>query len=635
MFFGLATAGFTLVGCSTDDNIDVSDVDTTLGIGTDAGFSIPAGNSDPIEVINLFELDGSDCIDTIPGGEYRFFKDDKNIEATNVKIDPVTVNLSTGNIQSIEFKLPIISSYTAAPSRSQVMKRAKQQRNFTQTITAFNFAESNLTGSIRELKKVEIDDLPFSLTLTFSNDLKGILNSFSGLSLELPSYLDIKNNKIQVRNGGSWQEYSVDANGKILLTNIGTNANLELKGNIVGMDFTTAPSTSIVNSTTYRRELTFASSADYKQDLSKVIFDGFIDVEVDYHDNDLTFDTDNPTDVIAKLGGKTDDDFKIQAAFTIGDDSQKITFRDATGRFYPNIDLTINPVNITDIPDFLTKDGVKIDLDDIYLTLDVVSTLPIVGKVDAHLTPIIKGVKKSQISVNGLTVDKNATSKILISRKNNSSKAGYTDYHWFGDAAGSGDLGNLLTEIPDKIEFDCEASADSNVVSTVYLNKDYTIKPAYEISAPLALRKGSCIVYNDKADEWNKDLNDNDIDLNGDTYLMVEADVVNNTPLDLEIDTPEPIGINESSISEVKVEMQENGKNITTLSIKKGLTTKMHLKISTTGDGLKKLDGIKYAVRAKGADDGTTEALNGRKHTIQLNNIVGTLKGKATYNPDK
>ena len=61
----------------------------------------------------------------------------------------------------------------------------------------------------------------------------------------------------------------------------------------------------------------------------------------------------------------------------------------------------------------------------------------------------------------------------------------------------------------------------------------------------------------------------------------------------------------------------------------------MTLTITTTGDGLKKLDGIKYAVKAKAAKDGTVQTLNGRTHTIQLKNMTAKIDGKMTIDLDK
>ena len=626
--------GLLLAGCSTDDSIDVGEVDTLLGVGTD-GFSIPAGGSEPISIINLFKIDDSDCIDTIPGGDYQFFKKGDDIDATNVKIDPVSISLDNNNINEIEFIIPIVSQYISNNSRGtrNVKRIAGEPISFKQSITTFDFSQSNLTGAIRKILKAEVDPIPFSLKETFSDGLKDILTEFQDMELELPAFFEIENNKILIRNGASWIERPI-VDGKISLNGIKTAYPLELKGNIVSVDFNKPEQSS---SDGKKQVLKFKPSNDYKKDLAEVIINGFVHINVTYDEDKLTFDPSVISDVIAKLSGKTDADFKINSAFTIGKPGNpKMELRDVEGRFYPNIDLNIDPIDIKDIPDFLTKDGVEIDLEDILLTLDVKSTLPIAGKVDAKLTPYVNGVVKEPIMVNNIKINSNAESKVLISRKDNTSKAGYTDYHWSADPDGSGDVGNLLTNIPNKIEFHCEAVADSNVVSTIYLNREYSIKPSYDIKAPLALKGKSCIVYDDSTNDWNKDLKDNDIDLDGETYLMIEGEVVNNTPLDLSFNAPTPLGVGGSIISTVKVQIVDgNGNEIPSLEIISQQTNKLRLKLSTTGNGLKELDGVSYAVKAKAAASGAVTTLNGRTHTIQIKDIVGTLKGKIVIDPDK
>ena len=410
----LVAGGLMMAGCSTDDGIDVGEVDTLLGVGTN-GFTIPGGGSDPIQLINIFKIDDSDCIDTIFGGNYRFYKDDDGIDATAVKIDPVSVDLDANKIQTYKFVVPIASTHNA---REVNMRRAIY--NFNKTITTFDFTENNLTGAIRELQNAEIDPV---------------------------------HNEVRVKMNGEGEVSMPVTNGKIHITDIKTGSDLIITGNIVAMDFTKAKKTF----GTDIQELKFNASTNFKQDLAQVIIKGLVFIDVKYDENDLA------DDIITQIIGKSDDDFYISSVFTLGEGYKpKMEFRDVTGRFFPDIDLSIDPVKITDIPDFLTKDGVNIDLADLFLELGVTSTMPLPGTVNVKMTPIIDKYKKASIVVNGIKINKNSKSKVLISRKDNrASKSGYTDYHWKGDADGSGDIGNLLTNIPDEIEFDCDAKADS------------------------------------------------------------------------------------------------------------------------------------------------------------------------------
>ena len=608
----LVAGGLMMAGCSTDDGIDVGEVDTLLGVGTN-GFTIPGGGSDPIQLINIFKIDDSDCIDTIFGGNYRFYKDDDGIDATDVKIDPVSVDLDANKIQTYKFVVPIASTHNA---REVNMRRAIY--NFNKTITTFDFTENNLTGAIRELQNAEIDPVPFKLTEQFSNALANALGKFTDLELELPDFFSFENNEVRVKMNGEGEVSMPVTNGKIHITDIKTGSDLIITGNIVAMDFTKAKKTF----GTDIQELKFNAAANFKQDLAQVIIKGLVFIDVKYDENDLA------DDIMTQIIGKSDDDFYISSVFTLGEGYKpKMEFRDVTGRFFPDIDLSIDPVKITDIPDFLTKDGVNIDLADLFLELGVTSTMPLPGTVSVKMTPVIDKSKRASIVVNGIKINKNSKSKVLISRKDNrASKSGYTDYHWKGDADGSGDIGNLLTNIPDEIEFDCDAKADSANFYKVYLNKNYSIQPTYFIEAPLSLNDGSCIVYDDSTDDWNKDLNDNDVDLDGTSTLTIEGEIINNTPLVLEIDKPTPMGVGGTDISSIV------NINMTKVSVSPNTSSKITMVVTTTGDGLKKLDGIKYSVYAK--SNGDTTPLNGRKHTIQIKGMKATLNGKININLD-
>ena len=608
----LVAGGLMMAGCSTDDGIDVGEVDTLLGVGTN-GFTIPGGGSDPIQLINIFKIDDSDCIDTIFGGNYRFYKDDDGIDATDVKIDPVSVDLDANKIQTYKFVVPIASTHNA---REVNMRRAVY--NFNKTITTFDFTENNLTGAIRELQNAEIAPVPFKLTEQFSNALANALGKFTELDLELPDFFSFENNEVRVKMNGEGEVSMPVTDGKIHITEIKTGSDLIITGNIVAMDFTKAKKTF----GTDIQELKFNASTNFKQDLAQVIIKGLVFIDVKYDENDLA------DDIITQIIGKSDDDFYISSVFTLGEGYKpKMEFRDVTGRFFPDIDLSIDPVKITDIPDFLTKDGVKVDLADLFLTLGVTSTMPLPGTVSVKMTPVIDKSKRASIVVNGIKINKNSKSKVLISRKDNrASKSGYTDYHWKGDADGSGDIGNLLTNIPDEIEFDCDAKADSANFYKVYLNKNYSIQPTYFIEAPLSLNDGSCIVYDDSTDDWNKDLNDNDVDLDGTSTLTIEGEIINNTPLVLEIDKPTPMGVGGTDISSIV------NINMTKVSVSPNTSSKITMVVTTTGDGLKKLDGIKYSVYAK--SNGDTTPLNGRKHTIQIKGMKATLNGKININLD-
>ena len=63
--------GLTLAGCSTDDSIDVGDVDTTIGVKLN-NFTVPLGQAEKITLGDVLDLKDDDCISTNANGDYEF-----------------------------------------------------------------------------------------------------------------------------------------------------------------------------------------------------------------------------------------------------------------------------------------------------------------------------------------------------------------------------------------------------------------------------------------------------------------------------------------------------------------------------------------------------------------------------------
>lgn len=633
-----------LIGCSNDKDIDLGEIDTTMGVGT-KGFGIPVGSTNMIPLIDLLKIDDSDCIDTLANGDYRFYKQGDDIEETKVKVNPVSVDLPDDGIENLEFTIPHTAFLPASAARP--LRRAEQVQ-LSKTITAFNYDQGDLSGDIKKLTEATVENVPFKLSIWFSDDLKGLLKKFQNLKLELPKYLEFVGNKLTYTNGTINNKAISVIESTLEIPNITTATDLTLQGYVKGLNFATADEVKTEEDGNKRyRNLKYIRTKVGDDYTGAIDMDGFIDIVIDFSTDgsNIKVDLTDPT-ILTDLPNKK---FTINSKFEFGDkQTNAIVLKEVKGQFDPDIDLKIDPVKISNIPEFLTRDGVTLDFDDLLLTFEVESQLPITGVIgSAKLTPILKGVRQQPVEVKNVAIDRGKTTKVLISRKNNkATKPGYSLYRWSGDTEGTGDIGTLLTNIPDEIEFEIDAHAKDGEEVTIELGKEYTLKPKYFIEAPLALRSGSQIVYEDDAKDWNKDLKDNDIDLDGDTYVMIEGELINNTPLNLELKTPEPRGVNGQKISDVQtVIYDEKGNIVPTLSIQAGKPYPLKIKVTTSDEGLKVLDGIHYHVAAKpmAAAPGKAPVLNsgnqpgtaGKPHQLQIKDLKVTLNGKVTINPDK
>ena len=96
-FITLAACAMVLTGCSTDDGIDLGDIDTNIGIGSD-GFTLPGSSTNYIKLQDVLDLKDDGVVNILENGDYQFQKSD-DISSANPKV------------KQIEFTSPITESY--------------------------------------------------------------------------------------------------------------------------------------------------------------------------------------------------------------------------------------------------------------------------------------------------------------------------------------------------------------------------------------------------------------------------------------------------------------------------------------------------------------------------------------------
>lgn len=83
--------GLMLTGYScTDSNFDLSDIDTTIGIGGDS-LAIPVSSTEDIKLDDILELDNSDLISTEANGDYVFKKEGEAVTPARPQVDKVVI----------------------------------------------------------------------------------------------------------------------------------------------------------------------------------------------------------------------------------------------------------------------------------------------------------------------------------------------------------------------------------------------------------------------------------------------------------------------------------------------------------------------------------------------------------------
>ena len=617
--------GLTLAGCSTDDSIDVGDVDTTIGVKLD-NFTVPLGKTEDISIEDLLELNDDDCIQfikedasgkyiTINGkkiilnsgntGDYIFYKQGDDVEAAEPEVDKVKFEMdgTRGGDFGYSFYLPEIPAIAATtgydiPAQEQTIKTFAFSGTKDEMVLSLTHASANTT---------------VNFGLNFSSLKNAGVDYVKLIEFELPDYMEMEltSGLTGLGEGSGWNQ----ATHKLTLKHVPTTSARTISMKLTGL-------------TNFKKNMSEVANPakDNYLLLNKTNLDmqGNVNMKMELSLNDIHLPT-------------TEGTYSVVANVSLGN---TIEITEATGYFNPDIDIDdIGDIEIgDDVPDFLKdKDGkgdVDLTLSNPNITLSVESNIDAKGLIDATMTAYYKDKAPKTMTLNNIVVNPHkgatgtTTSVIYICRKNEGAPAGATVIVKDG-SDGDLDIAQLLNEIPDKIKFTCSAKADETVKSSIKLGTKYKIKPAYSFSAPLALEAGSKIVYEDKADGFYEDIEDNDIDFRGKADLVITGKVTNNSPLDLEL-VPTAVDVNGNPLNGIKLESVNK--------IKSNLTDKTpsELKVLLTKDAnvnLKdvKFDGIKFKAKATSANATT---LNKDKHSIRIEDLKVSINSEVSIDAD-
>ena len=574
----LSIGSFT--GC-IDNDYDLDGVDMTIGIGN-GEFLLPSCSTDSIRLSEVLELNESKTVVEKNNGDYYYLQDGNNVSPTHTKVDKITVVKHRGESQDFSFS---VANYL-----HQSGKRTKTTNipvDFNQKQVVYSFAyKGSIPNEVEELIVANTDG-KITINTSFSPEVQKFVPVIAELSLELPSFLTIENvnSKLEHTQNGS----------KLVFKNVSTASNLKVDFTIGKIDFK-KKSSPLGSLSTSNRNLSMNA-----------------DIQMGIKINNIA------------LGSSIDgaDKCKITADMIINND---LVIEKVRGKFNPSIELDdLGSTDVTGIPDFLTNDGVVIDIDNPQIILNLESNLDVPGFIGGTLTAVKNGQKTANITIPEVKVLANATSKICICRnKSKVNQAAYTE------VVEVPNLSTVLNPIPDHINFAGHARADKTVEADFVLGKQYTIKPSYRIEAPLAFGENARIVYTDSFDDFNSDIKD--IEVKDNTYIEFSGDIESKIPAYLNASAV-AIDINGNEMPESEVKVAVDGEIKASADGKTPAVSTLKITMKPTKSALKKLDGLKFTVSGsakseKNAESVVGQTLNAKHHTLIIKNIKIKLVGQ-------
>ena len=636
----MLTCTGVLVGCSTDENIDLGEIDSTIGIGS-TDFTLPGGSTKKTKLGDLLELKDNGVIDTLKRDSSGYHRGDYQF----VKAD--TVKTATPKVKQVSFGSPVIPpspAFTIEITNEMALIAGTVNPGDLPLITipekeikAFNFSNTGEKAVISLTHATVEDNIVLDLNVAEINE--ALTNAT--FELKFPDFVEAK-----IRNAND-NAITFDNNTHTLkLDNVNLSEDkhvvLQMTG-LTNFKKTKAP--------------TDTDESDYllvNQDVIEL--NGHIKMA-------MIFDPGYLRPGIT-AGTKT-----ISSNIDLGNEI-KITH--AEGYFDPEINIDPTSTGLGDIPDFLEDNRVNINIYNPSIKFEAKNNIDVEAILNGRLTAKYKDGTKRRLVIPNITMDAApnntvVTTTVVLCRYKPAVQVPGTKYIELNGTTVSNakdtlivqDISKLLNKIPDSLYIDFSAKANTSKLGKIDLYAPqydgdsneiteypksqfgcgYEIKPKYDFTSMLELEKGSTIVYNDTLNDLNKDLKDNKIDFYKDGYIMIMADLDNYTPLDMHIQNPKVVGVKDANgiahpISSASVSIVDENGNILPggLTIyKKGdpRNRKFCLKLSGS---LEEVDGIVYEVEASVTQD-TPETLNATRHNIQLCNMAIKLNGQISIKP--
>lgn len=566
---------FSTSSCVDNDYDLMEDIDLTIQVGG-SEFAIPGGETEPIKLSKILDIEEDGVVKIDEDGNY-FLLQEGTESNTRIFVDRFSVASPWIEPLLIEpgIELPINGGGMLPPGER--FPGTLEKNKFT---TSFGMVLPDEQGnklpdeliSASYIKANLVANLDFTLEQDIVNAMR-----LDDIRIEFPEYF--------VSN-------DLDSKGVLTLT----NQNVTRSGGYHKTIYITAIDLDKLNSETQGTGI-----KEGKLDIKGVVkINGTVSVLSD--------------DINVQHSSHQ---IELKAVITLGD----MEVNAVTGVVQPDIDINIDPVTLSDLPDFLNDDEVRLDVYNPMVFFMANNQTPVKAIADGVITAWKKNEDGSERQLGdpqnkpvdfSLKIAKEKEQKFCLSPIDTilpGTKWVKVEY-----------LPTLITEIPDEFRFNIDAYA-SDEPTEVELNREYFIKTDYEVNVPFVFGENLSIVYKDSVDGWNSDLQDYEVEM-----IKATANVINKIPLGLHF-TADALQLNERGesilLSDVSAVVKVNGDAngiIAAGTATDPKDTPIVIEITELKPGaVKKLDGL--AFKAVAASKGMSGQQLNENQTLQLKNV--------------
>lgn len=547
-----------------DETYDLEkDFDMTITVGGD--LTVPGSSTEKIVLSDLLDLEDNSVIKVNNSAGDYFLVQDGETSNTNVKVPGVDIDMADG-FTSVD------QTFNIKPGTGGYLP--EENIEFNDNI-GIDINENGITSDIKSISNAETSCRNTYLVFSKNtNQIKAVLEN--GYTVEFPSYITVKS------ESADWT-----AKGNILKL---TNAEgLEISNS-------TKVKFQIVNVKFDQNEAVFTNNENEK-DNSSVHFEG-----------NISLDGNVKASAMTNAGGNI--------TLSVNVEAESMVIESATAVVDPEVNITIDPIRIDDIPDFLAEEDVVLDLTDPRIIITVTNPSPVAVNMDATLKSYKEGNKKGEAYLQGVNIPEECENYVICV---NQLKDEWDETEKIMYVKVDG-LSDLIKNIPDRIEItDVETSVVQEEVN-IELDKNYTIVTDYRVNTPLMFGPETNITYTEAIDGWDADLEDMEFD-----RVEASMNVINEIPLGVRM-TAKAIDVNGNVLENVKVDMDAE---IKAGAIGKPTTQNVKFTLTTDDGKIAGLDGIEISVVAS-VDNSVSDVTLNENQTMQFTEIKLKLIGGIT-----
>lgn len=566
-----------------DDNYDLSNIDTTTRVQVN-DLTLPV-NIDVITLSDIITFDEDSKIKpvTINGKEFYALSETGDFESDQIYINKVTAAAPTLN--PVQETLSQVSN-----QQTKATGFDPSSLSYTYEIVRMgndlHYVAEDIDPAIDALYSARIEPLTFGVHLEALNMQSSAERMyFSSLIISMPKGLTATT---------SVGDYDPE-------TGIWSIPEYEVNGSTADATLT-------------------ATAVDFAANGCQVVNHGLsLDSQFRVESGRLTLEP--------KIVGGVPSQLPATLNFRVSYTLEDLTVNNLSGRInYKLAGMDIDPVSLSDIPDFLSGDETNIDLANPQIYLQVNN--PVAGNALDCSTGITLTAIREGAPTQSFSPDNGA---FLIGH--NRGVAGPYNFVLAPDADDLTTPADYATDLTfvkfsnlSSLIASPENSAVKGLPQSIGIRLDDPqiptqevdgfelgryidgVKGKYELMAPLALREGSLVVYSEREDGWN----DEDVDAITITKLTATCTVTNNCPVAAVL-TAYPIDKNGNRIAGVEVKSNTIAAN----------STDAPLEIVMTGT-ITHLDGVVYEARMMA---GTSGEVLAPAQTIVLKNVRATVSG--------